>query len=104
MGVIHVNGCHEIILIKPVFKKIRGEKKMAALCCFIFFPGDMPSGHVNKNGKIVRNRESEDRYCDTAYTSGSDHEGTGRPSSDPTRYDILFYLKESAFIRFFFLR
>lgn len=51
---------------------------------FYFFPGDMPSGHANKNGKIVRNRESEDQYLDAAYTSESDHEGTGR-SSDPTR-------------------
>lgn len=45
----------------------------------------MPSGHVNKNGKVTRNRESEDRYSGVTYISGSDHDESNRSSADTNR-------------------
>ncbi|KAL0268020.1 UNVERIFIED_CONTAM: hypothetical protein PYX00_010110 [Menopon gallinae] len=49
-------------------------------------PGDMPTGHVKKNGKLTRNRESEDRYCGISYTSGNEHEAADRSSADPNSH------------------
>lgn len=51
----------------------------------------MPSGQVNKNGKIIRIRGTEDQFCSSIYTSGSDHEGSSDSSTDHYRFVVRHF-------------